>query len=331
VGFVETVRGTSMVRWTFDVFAWLKFHPLIAIVTCILAVVCFIVCAPTWRARLRQAGALVAITLITMLLCATFRDIYPYIDANLLKSGGRGWKYHDSMWMPRYFGLIVPALFVLAAILILRLPTRPIRALAAVVFVAVNMYQFGGRVFGGSEPPVDRMVADSIAWRKSASDDGTLKMYYNVRHPNTTMGLGPGTGVLSMPTARYYWVIQTGSPTHPDEIRGFGSPIDSRFPPTTSSPTQIKNDVARNPKLSKLIVWDSFDTNKGDSIDKTLAALAPNWQKEGADELFYARDHWTWRDSMTIRRRVFVRNPNAPTTMPATVPSTAPTTAPIDK
>ena len=73
-------------------------------------------CAPTWRARLRQTGAFVAIALIAILLCATLRDLYPSIDAWLLKTGGRGWRNHDSLWMPRYIALIIPALFVLAAI-----------------------------------------------------------------------------------------------------------------------------------------------------------------------------------------------------------------------
>ncbi|CAN5574565.1 hypothetical protein BH09PLA1_BH09PLA1_03090 [soil metagenome] len=329
--FGAMIRATSMVQWSLDAFSWLKVHPVIASAIIVVAIICFLVCAPTWRRRLRQASALIAIALIAILLCAAFRDLYPYLDASLLKSAGRGWRNHDSMWMPRYMGLILPALFVLVAMLMLRLPTRPVRALAILIFLVMNMYQFAGRVFAGTEPPVDRMVADSIAWRKSESGDGTLKMYYNVRRPQLQAGLGPGTGVLSMPTARYYWTIYTDSPAHPDEIRGMGSPIDSRFPPYTSSATSIKTDVAKKPELSRLIVWDSFDTNKGDSSDKTLAALGTGWQREGADELFYARDHWTWRDLFTIRRRVYVRDPNAPTTLPTTAPATLPATGPIDK
>ena len=138
-------------------------------------------------------------------------------------------------------------------------------------------------------------------------------------------------GVLHMPTARYYWAIQTGSPTKPDEIRGgIGSVIDSRFPQYTSSPTAIKNDLARNPKVRQLIVWDSFDTGKGDSTDKILPVIGPAWQKVGTDELFYARDHWTWRDFMTVRRRVYVKV-DPPATAPTTVPATSPSTSPIDK
>jgi hypothetical protein len=166
-----------------------------------------------------------------------------------------------------------------------------------------------------------------LASRQSAQGDGALKMYYNIRRPNLEAGLGPGTGVLSMPTARYYWAIQTGSPTRPDEIRGFGSPIDSRFPRNTSSTTTIKNDAAKDPRINTIIVWDSFDTNKGDGgNDRTLAALGTQWQKVGGDELFYARDHWTWRDWFTIRRRTYVKTP-----APATLPTTTPTTAPVDE
>jgi hypothetical protein len=60
-----------------------------------------------------------------------------------------------------------------------------------------------------------------------------------------------------------------------------------------------------------------------DLTDKVLDALGPDWKRE-SDELFYARDHWTWKEMFTCRRRVYVKivpNP-APTTLPTTAPST---------
>jgi hypothetical protein len=160
-------------------------------------------------------------------------------------------------------------------------------------------------------------------------------MYYDVRNPNMAAGLGPGTGVLRTAPSRYYWMIYSGAEGKPDEVRGFTSAMDVNFPRQPFGPmaNAIKRDLTTSPKLSKLIVWDSLLPKKLDLTDKVLDMLGPDWKRE-SDEVFYARDHWTWKDMFTVRRRVYVKitpTLEAPTTSATTAPiaaTTAPTTAP---
>jgi len=194
-------------------------------------------------------------------------------------------------------------------------------------------------VFAGSEPPVDRMVQDAVAWKENF---GSLKMYYDVRNPSMAAGMGPGTGVLHMPPARYYWLTHyPDTPgVGPDDVRGFmGRKIDANFPRQPFGPmaNAVKRDVQSNPKLTKLIVWESLNPRKIDLTDKVLDALGPDWRRE-SDELLYARDHWTWKEMFTTRRRVYAKIAPPPqrvpttarTTMPTASPTTMPTTQSIE-
>jgi hypothetical protein len=76
-----------------------------------------------------------------------------------------------------------------------------------------------------------------------------------------------------------------------------------------------------------LIVWEDFtpkQTVPGD--DPVLQRLGDPW-KRADEQLFYVRDHWTWRNLLTLRRRVYERGP-VPATLPTTATSTNPTTNP---
>src|SRR5688572_23879340 len=56
-------------------------------------------------------------------------------------------KYRGSVWMPRYLGFAWPALALAVAVLLLRLPTRPLRWAAVALLVGVNLSVFGARLF----------------------------------------------------------------------------------------------------------------------------------------------------------------------------------------
>ena len=68
----------------------------------------------------------------------------------------------DDVWMPRYLGVVLPALFVFVAVLIDRQPAA-LRWATLGLFAAVNLSQFGARVWGGSEPPTALIAADVVA------------------------------------------------------------------------------------------------------------------------------------------------------------------------
>ena len=112
-----------------------------------------VLCAPTWPARLRTAGAMAGVAVAVWGLCFC---VYAAMVAKGRVTGG-------SVWMPRYMGVAWPAVIVAVAVLFSRLPTRPLRAVAVGLFVAANLGQFALRVAGHSEPPTDRIAADLIA------------------------------------------------------------------------------------------------------------------------------------------------------------------------
>jgi hypothetical protein len=209
--------------------------------------------------------------------------------------------------MPRYLGFVWPAFAIIVCVLLMRLPTRPIRWAAIAIVIGVNLAMHAARVFADSEPPTDRMVADAIADQQSG---GATKMYYCLaRRPEWR--LAPGTGMLDSVPARYYFAVMTHRhPVSPREIR-FTLSTETAFWDDAATPDQsISEDVSRNPQLKRIAVWQRVDpTNPlGGSEDELLKRLprSQGW-KRTSEEVFRVRDHWTWRQLQTIRRRVYER------------------------
>jgi hypothetical protein len=206
------------------------------------------------------------------------------------------------------------------AVLLLRLPTRPLRWSAVALLVGVNLAVYSARLFAGSEPPVPLMARDLI---DSQPSDATVRMYYNVKGLS---GGPPGAGHLYSLPGSYYLTIYSGKPTNPEEFFSSfaGGRIAGKFKRWNVSgmlPLYVANDVRKTPRLQRLITWESFtpkQTVKED--DAVQQRLGENWRRAG-EELYYVRDHWTWRNLLTVRRRVYER-----TATPSTAPTTAPTT-----
>ena len=64
--------------------------------------------------------------------------------------------------MPRYVGFVWIAFCIVLCTLLMRLPTRPLRIIAVTLVVGVNLAQFSGRLFAGTEPPLDRVARDEL-------------------------------------------------------------------------------------------------------------------------------------------------------------------------
>lgn len=213
----------------------------------------------------------------------------------------------DSVWMPRYLGVIWPAFAILLCLLIMRLPTRPLRWSAIALLLIVNLAQHGARVFAGSEPPTDRIARDVV---EAQPPDNTSRVYYRIRY----RGAGdPGSGMLETPPGRYYLAVLSGRSVAPlDLIRGF--PNENRrawpevwyargiLPPESFVPASLK--TATN--IRRIVLWDQLDPGQVDMNDRLLENLSPDW-KRTSDEVFQVRDHWTWRELVTARRRVYER------------------------
>jgi hypothetical protein len=236
-------------------------------------------------------------------------------------------KHGGSVWMPRYLGFAWPAVAIAVAALLLRLPTRPLRWAAVALLVGVNLAVYSARLFGGTEPPTDRMARDLV---DSQPADATVRMYYDV---SASRGGPPGGGMLYTLPGSYYLTIYSGKPTNPQEfLTGFmGGRVASKFKRWNVSilplAPYVFNDAKKTPGLTRLIVWEDFTPKQpvpGD--DPVLQRLGDPW-KRADEQLFYVRDHWTWRNLLTLRRRVYERGP-VPATLPTTATSTNPTTNP---
>ena len=275
----------------------------------------FILCGRTMRERVYKLAVIVATLGGLFVLCWVCFFLYER------QHGG-------SVWMPRYLGFAWPAVAIAVAALLLRLPTRPLRWSAIALLVGVNLAVYSARLFAGSEPPVDRMARDLV----DAQPPSTMRMYYDV---GASRGGPPGAGTLYTLPGAYYLTIYSGKPSNPQEfLTGFaGGRIASKFkrwnrPSFVPLPQYVASDANKTPALTRLIVWEDFTPRESmPADDAVLQRLGHNWKRTG-EEIFHVRDHWTWRNLLTLRRRVYERAGPVPTTVPATLPTTAPATTP---
>jgi hypothetical protein len=209
--------------------------------------------------------------------------------------------------MPRYIAVILPSVLIIATALLWRLPTRPLRWGAVTLFVIVNLAVYGARVFAGTEQPTALMAHDILDSQKADNGDGSLRAYF--QPSMQTAGAEPGSVSLRSPAMRYYITIlspRTTSP--PNEV--LESQMRYRIWPgrmvLLSFTGNIINEVRRSPRLRTFIVWERIEPREIDLTDKPLDALEPDWRL-ASEQTFAVRDHWRWKDTCVLRRRVYVR------------------------
>jgi hypothetical protein len=246
-----------------------------------------------WRHRLFRVGMTAQLVFVLFLLCMILR----FAMAE---------PFPGSVWMPRYLGCIWPAFAIVVSVLLMRLPTRPLRWGAIALLLIVNLTQHGARVFAGSEPPTDLMARDALT---STPANGT-RMYYRF----TFRSIGdPGSGLLDTSSGRYYLALYTGRQVKPEEIRNFRAGFErdygvwfaqARLPFEPIVAGSLKNA----PTIKRIIVWEQLDPGQIELTDHLAEKLDPSW-KLVSEALYPIRDHWTWRDLITARRRVYERRP----------------------
>jgi hypothetical protein len=272
----------------------------------------------TFKSRARSMAMSLVVAVLLVGLVGVTQVVAQRLGI-LARESGKSW---GSVWMPRYLGVIWPAVAIAFAFLLSRVPTRPLRWTAIGFFVVANVYQLHGRVTA-SEPPTDRMTADLLA---SQAPDATTRAYCNVSHE---MGVAPGQGAMKSNAWDYYMSVGSGVPmTYWDMIFRFSMRQD-RFRYWSNTNAQfIASDVKKNPQLNRIVVWDKINRYGTDynKADRLKGQLGGDWVR--VDEtVFDVRDHWTWMDMFKARRREYVRIA-PPTIQPAVQPTTAPATQP---
>ncbi len=275
------------------------------------ALLIIMLCDLSWPRRLLRVWQVTLAAAVVLALCTAIR----YASSTIQMTE------HGSAWIPRYLGVCLPAVFIAAACLIARLPTRLLRSIAIGLFIVVNAGQFLERVVA-SEPPVNLMVADALAGNR---DRAVERIFYAVPRGGGTPG--PGTAALFSGPSRYYYEISRGNQQiSPQRIRGSGngpggSGIDRALlgrDTIVTSVKEIADDVAHAPvTLRRFMVWDRLNIGRVDTTDKIADAIGADWRKE-SEQIFTARDHWTWRDLFVYRRRVYFKvNPLANMVIPS--------------
>ena len=242
---------------------------------------------PVRRRILVAAGMLCSVAIVLAL--------FQVIDRTLA-----GMDVHP-VWMPRYLGFIAPALTIIAAALLARLPFAPLRWSIIGLLLAVNLSLAAAHIFVCSEPVVDKMAADVVAAMHS---NGTSLAFT----PNSSPSVGPNTaGAINDWVGGYYLLTLSNQKMTPLEFYEFGS-TDRLFPlRMQSDPFSVSAAVSDTPQARRLFVWDGLETNQPPGPEDILPHLGKQWRQE-SQNLYPVRSYWDWGQLYTNRRRVYVRN-----------------------
>ena len=219
----------------------------------------------------------------------------------------------SNLWMPRYLGFIWPAFAIVIATLVMRLPTRPVRAIVLGALLGVNLIQFFARVDGHSEPPTQQMAGDVLAGMSAAQPEGqpptTLTLFSGNEVRRFSMP-EPGGGIATSGPMRYYVHLKTRSAVKPGAIRTGWSPAGRNAFPIEFADrlTDVTDRLRRQPAVNRIVLWSAYPPGMIDQQDRLGDALKPDWHTTH-DDVIPVRDHWRWMDLYTLRRREYEKTP----------------------
>jgi len=226
----------------------------------------------------------------------------------------------ENKWMPRYLGVLWPALAIAICSLLLRLPTFPLRWGAVVFFLALNGVQTGARLCADTEPPWDRIAMDmrdgQLELANKPTNSATRTYLLNMEQP---LNAHPGHLGTNHVNARYYFSLINGATPTPNQFRPFGEDsatfhnVFKIWLNRVYSTRQIAVAVKDDPSVRKVIVWQSYPiARRGDGQTSAATAetlsnqLGSGW-KLTETQVYAGRMHWMWQELYTCYRRVYVR------------------------
>lgn len=257
-------------------------------------------CRNDWRVGTVRIGQLFAATLMVMALCyGVWWTIGALHDAAIRKNPGVEWR---TIWHTRYVAIVWPAVMLVVAALLDRVPGWPLRAVAIAMLVAANVTSGLARITQDSQYRFD------LVWQDVWSDKpgGDVRTYVD-------LGMGGGGPLPATPYWRMvnaYYGVETGQvKTSPPEFRRgkvwpfvFGQVFDRVRDTINIRPYaddgRIGQDVSDAMDVQHVVVWRP-----------TLQQEPP--QIAGfrllREDVYVARWAWTWQQQGSLTRYEFAR------------------------
>jgi hypothetical protein len=242
-------------------------------------------------------GGLLAICFVMhSVINGYFNDRQFVLDESTGAFSGGGRK---SVWMPRWLGIIWPAVAVGLAILLMRLPTRPLRWGAILFVVGVNLAQFTARLRAETEAPLATIAADISV----AQQDPAIVTFLGLRR----RGGPPGTTSIDDAPGAYY--LQRLDPSRPTDYYAISDnvPLRRLDIPRYYTPQSLwrqRNDS----RVHRLIIWTNYSAGVPMPDDGLTRFLGDKWESV-SDQVYHVRSFWNWAESFQYRRREFAKVP----------------------
>jgi hypothetical protein len=201
----------------------------------------------------------------------------------------------------------MPAVWLAAAALIARLPTRALQIAAVLMICSYNLANGLAREYVQTELPLDRALADVY---KSQPQSNT-RTYFDLRLIFDNIYYRPAAAYNAALAARLNPApaeFRAGN-TWPYQWGSFVAQFKRRciYNPSINS-TQIRRDMAAHPEVTRVIVWDVMPPEFAlwGFGDPAAAGLGDGWLL-ASDQKITAHWYWTWADEFVFRRREFQR------------------------
>ncbi len=248
----------------------------------------------TPRQRLAKTGLLLAATAIVFAACL---GAYALMSVAHARHAAKGLEWH-SIWMPRYLGIVYPALVVAAAALLMRLPTWPLRTAAIAVLVAVNLTQGLARIELDTEPPFQQLAED--LWDTYTTQHATT-VAINLRDH------GGHRRDWSKGWIQDYYVYAVSGWNADNVIGKRVSPRHVLRYRVDVEMDQVRRGLQNRPQLSRIIVWERFDALATPPDADPLLEQFGDQIERASERVYRTHQLWTWRPGDVYRRREYLR------------------------
>jgi 4-amino-4-deoxy-L-arabinose transferase-like glycosyltransferase len=282
VGPGKIASAVSPTYWFAMARNWLA-NPWHSVVAASAVIAAFYCCGATWLGRISRTLQLIGVLLVPLLICTGLRE--------LLKVQSPG-----SLWMPRYLGFIWPAVAIAGVVLLLRLPSAPLRWGAIGLVVAMNLVNAVERMAKYSEPPMASVMGDLYDAHES---HGRLLTVCDFVHG----GAGPGDQAADGTAARYYLLIDGKTQIHPDQFYQWDFEPRLNYPRQTD-PISVANDLSDEPHANRLIIWHVH--HDPDPLVDYSAALGKSWRRVSAEQ-YHLFVYWNWNSTNWLDRQEWER------------------------